>query len=417
MRIWILNHYAVDPGQPSGTRHFDMARELVRRGDEVTIFAARPHEKGGSPYRGILRPATAELVEGVRFVRLWTTPYRGNGASRIVNMLSYFVAVLFAHVAYPRPHVVMGSSVHPLAGLAAFILSRVRSARFAYELRDLWPQVLIEMGAIRRGSIQANLLFALERFLLRRAEAVIVLWPAAARYVAAAGAKPDRISVIPNGAAVGAFSTTAAPARAVDGLTAAFRSMGPGRVVAMYIGAHGEANNLEVVIDAMRVLSDRSERQVQLVLVGDGPSKEALRRRADGLQTVLFLDQVPKAAVHELLMASDFAVAALRDTPLYRSGSSLNKLFDYFAASRPVVMSGNPDFNLVMAAGAGVCVGFDDARALAEAMTGMARLTPSERRAMGDAGRNYVVKHHNVSDLSDQLRGALAGRRPARGSE
>ena len=184
-RIWIVNHYASPPDEPAGTRHFSLARELIARGHAVTIFAAGfGHDSGrekrlafGSLYR-------VERFDGVRFVWLRTFPYRRSDWRRQVNMLSFLAVFIVVQVRERRPDVVIGSTVHPFAAFGGWLAAGLRGARFAFEIRDLWPQTLVDLGAIDVGSPGERLLRALEAFLVRRAFAVIALMPGVKDYLA-----------------------------------------------------------------------------------------------------------------------------------------------------------------------------------------------------------------------------------------
>ena len=129
----------------------------------------------------------AEVVDGVRFVWIRTIPYVSNDYRRALNMLSYTVGVIAVQQRFPRPDVVVGSSVHPGAVLAAWVVGNMRRVPFAFEVRDLWPQALIEMGELAEHSPAAHALRSMERFLYRRTRIVISLLPRAADYIRRTG--------------------------------------------------------------------------------------------------------------------------------------------------------------------------------------------------------------------------------------
>ena len=130
---------------------------MVRHGGDVTVFAAsRLRWTGKDDRAGGRSLARTQHFDGVRFVWLWTIPYYGNTWRRMANMLSYAVIVCVAQAGRPAPDVVVGSTVHPFAALAGWLIARLRGARFIYEVRDLWPQTLIDLGAIAEGSLAAR---------------------------------------------------------------------------------------------------------------------------------------------------------------------------------------------------------------------------------------------------------------------
>ncbi|HBC93999.1 MAG TPA: glycosyltransferase WbuB, partial [Pelotomaculum sp.] len=187
-KLWILNHYAVGPGESGGTRHFDLARELVKMGWDVSIFAASVnHIMRRETHLQSGEKTKQEVHDGVRFFWLRTPVYDGNGPRRIWNMLVYTMSVLRSAWRRERPEsspeIIIGSSVHLFAAFAAYILARRHRCRFIFEVRDLWPQAFIEVFKISEYNPAIWLLRRLEIFLYRKAEKIIVLLPRANEYI------------------------------------------------------------------------------------------------------------------------------------------------------------------------------------------------------------------------------------------
>lgn len=412
MRIWILNHYASPPDRPAGTRHYDFGRLLAGWGHDVTIFASSFSHFSRAEER--LAPGErmrAEVVDGVRFVWIRTTPYSGNDHRRVLNMVSYAAGAVRAQRTMDRPDVVIGSCVHPLAAVAACLIGALRRAPFVFEVRDLWPQTLIDMGALRDGGAAARALRALERFLYHRARLVISLLPGAAEYITAAGVPESKIVYIPNGIAERAM-VPAGPdtqARALADRISRWREAGC--LVAGYVGSHGAANGADVLVEAAAVLRDRGIGDIVLVLVGDGPDKERCEQlaRRHGLQNILFAPPVPKHAVPGVLEALEVTLFPLRDVPVFRYGLSSNKLFDYLASGRPVIFACGLADNPVRASGGGICVRPEAPAAVADALVELAAAGQAGRRAIGERGRDWVYRHHNMSALAEQFLQALTG--------
>ena len=177
VRIWILNHYASPPDQPAGTRHYDISCVLAERGHDVTIFASSfSHSTFREERLQRNQHIRAECIDGVRFIWIRTTPYSGNDGRRALNMLSYAVGVIRAQRRMPSPDVVVGSSVHFGAAAAACLIGAIRRVPFVFEVRDLWPQTLVDMGALRENSFATRALRGVERFLYLRARVIITCY-------------------------------------------------------------------------------------------------------------------------------------------------------------------------------------------------------------------------------------------------
>lgn len=405
MNIWVFNHYAVTPDLPGGTRHFDLARELVKRGHRVTIFASSFHH--GRHQEMKLAPSErwkVEDVSGVRFVWIKTFPYQRNDWRRVLNMLSYMLRAWRLGRRLPKlslevqkPDLVIGSSVHLLAVLAAWGVAKRHRARFIMEVRDLWPQTIIDMGKMTEGNPIIKALQFLERFLYRKAECIITLLPLAHEYITSCGIPREKIVWIPNGVDLSRFEGVESPGSSDN------------EFKVMYLGAHGENDALDVLIQAAKIVQDRGFSDIRFIPVGGGPEKARLIELAKelGLRDVEFRDPVQKTQVSRILGEANAMVLILYDLPLYRYGISANKLYDYLAAKKPLILAGNPVNNPIYEAHCGIAVPPRNPDALAEAIIELSQMPREEREAMGRRGREYVEKYHSIPVLADKLESCL----------
>ncbi len=400
MRIWLVNHYALPSSEPGGTRHYALARELIERGHQVALIAASFNHQLRRQMDLSRRASPAWPSEDVPFIWLRTPPYPGNGLRRIGNMVAFAAQVwtgLWTR-RLERPDVVIGSSPHLLAALAAERLAARFRVPFVLEVRDIWPQSLIDLGGISAGHPVTRLLERMETYLYRRARRIVALLPNAGEHIAARGGRAESVVWIPNGVVPSSVPPPTPPAD--DGV-----------FTVMYAGAHGLANGLDVVLDAAAILQREGlAGSVRFCLVGDGPEKPRLvaRARAEGLQNVAFRDSVPKDQVYGLLQGADTFVVTMRRIPLYRFGISFNKIFDYFACARPIVFGTNARNDPVAEAGAGLSVPPEQPHALAAAVRELASKPVAERWEMGLRGWRYVMEHHNFGRLAGRLEQLLA---------
>lgn len=401
--MWILNHYAVPLSQCSGTRHFDLSVELVNKGYQVTIFSSSFDHKNHKESLKKWQIYRTEISDGVRFVFLRTIPYRSNGILRIANMISFMIGLLLICPFFKRPGTILASSFHPFTWISGWILSKIKRARYMVEIRDLWPQTAIDMGAMREQSFIARALRKLELFACHRADKVIVLFSGAVAYYVDRGVDPEKIEIIPNGVRPVSFKTKGTESR-YNREYEHTRDLN-----AIYIGAHGQANALHVIIGAAKILQDRQLDGIRFSFYGDGPEKDGLMKLAEELQlaNVSFFPAIPKKDVPAVLAGADVGLVSLLDIPLYRYGMSLNKLFDYMGAGLPVVFAGQVSNDIVRESGGGLSVPPENPEALADAIAHMASLDPAERQSLGDKGRQYVMDNHNMAKLADKLESLL----------
>jgi len=410
MNILIINHYAQAPDQPGGTRHFSLARALTGLGHSVAIAAsAFDHlTRTGAPPPGF--KVLEETRDGVRFFRLRTPPYHGNGPGRLLNMLAFARGVRTALPALldPRPDVVVGSSPHPFGALAGLGLARQLGVPFVLELRDVWPQSLTEVMGVSPCHPLIWVLERIERKLYRQADHIITLLPKVAGRIKERGGNPGAITWVPNGIDL---AMVPPPVPAPDLAT----------FTLMYAGAHGVTNALDVLLDAAAILRERAPalpKRVALVLVGTGPEKPRLeaRARALGLDNLTFRPAVPKRDIYGVLGLADAFWVSAADSELWEHGISFNKLYDFMAMARPTLIGMRCSTNPILLSGGGLTVRPGSAEAMADGVAQLLAAGHSERLDMGRKARGFVELHFEMGKLAAGFEAALgqaleAGRR------
>lgn len=395
MNVWIFCQYASVPSIGQYTGHFDLAKGLVAKGHDVTIFASSFSHY--SFHETVLKPGEHQrdvVYDGVRFVWLRTPAYTANDWRRIRSMVVYALRAGWAAVRRgPKPDICIGVCVHPLAGLTAWLIAMVRRARFVYEIRDLWPLVLIETGLLRARSPIARLLYGLERFLVDRADRIIGTWRHFDRYVAEIGGDPAKVAWIPQFADIDRRPAVIPP------------PPDDGPFTVMYTGGHVKNNGIDVMLAAARILEDRGVRDVRFVFVGGGQEKPGLMRMASelGLSNVQFLDPVPKDRLYATMAAAHAFIISLRAYPVHRYGISLNKLCDYLAMERPIIYASMSGYNPVVEARAGIAIEPESPERMAEAILALKAMPREERLAMGRRAYAHLAEFHERSRMTERL--------------
>ena len=399
MKVWLINHYALPPQRSGGTRHYSLARGLIRRGHTVTLVASsvdymRRQESHLAPGER----ARLETQGEVPFLWLRTPPYQGNSLRRVANMLAFAWRV---RTVVPRrlvrPDVIVGSTPHLFGAWAAYRLARHMGVPFVLEVRDLWPQTLIDLGNFSPYHPFILLLAALEQTLYRHANAIVSLLPGGLDYITQKVGRQEGLFWIPNGVDFSLIPDPVPPPPADP-------------FVVMYAGAHGLANGLDVALAAARQLQQQSwDERVQFHFVGDGPEKAHLLAQATAWQlpNVHFEPPVPKEDIYLRMQAAHAFLMILQDSPLFRWGISPNKLFDFLVMARPVIFCVRTPYNPIEEHGAGLTSPPDDPGALARTIQQLAQMPPGERWAMGMRGRTYVEKAHNLDRLAERLEQVL----------
>ena len=398
--VWILNHYAQTPTGSGATRHYYFAKNLEAYGWTASIIAASVEMHTKEQRLSKMQLKRLEVINGVPFLWLKTPSYTRNNWRRMLNMLAFGVHAIipFATKYLVRPDAIIGSSVHPFAALAGAIIAWRRHVPFLFEVRDLWPQTLIDMGYLRPESFVTNIFQHLELWLYKRASTIIAVLPQAYEYIVPLGIAREKIIWIPNGVDMQAFPQPRPP------------TPNPAVFTLMYFGAHGRANGIENTLEAMACLNKLAlPLPIKLRLIGDGPDKSQLIEKAKtlGLTNVSFEPPVPKSKIPTLAQEADAFVFNILNLPLYRFGISLNKLFDYMASGRPIIYAGSASNDPVAEAQAGLTVPPENPQAMAEAIVQLMAMSPELREEMGGRGRRYVEEKHSFAYLSQKLATAL----------
>jgi glycosyltransferase involved in cell wall biosynthesis len=411
MRILIVNPYAVGPDEAGITRPYNFAKALRRLGhDPVVLTSSFDHFSQRFDRLDGWHRVRREEVNGVPFVWMRTLRYRGNDWKRAANMLGFGASILNPEVLREtgRPDVVMGSSPHILAAGGALALARRLGVPHVMEVRDPWPQILVDAGQYSESHPAIRTFRRLERMLYRHSESVVSVYPFLSKYLVAHGCRRDRITWVPNGID-NEFLPEVRPPEASS----------PPRTTFLYAGSHGLANGLELLLEvADRIRTDTELGSVTIRLMGDGPRKPGLRAEAQrrGLTQLVFSDPVPKREVYAAMQTADAFLQVLIDSPVFAYGPSPNKLVDYMVSARPTLFVSNSPFNPVRDAKAGFTADPSRPETLVEAMRLVVRMSREDRWAMGLRGRAHIVEHFDLDVLAHRLGKvfeAAVARRPA----
>jgi glycosyltransferase involved in cell wall biosynthesis len=379
-RLLYLHQHFSTPAGATATRSHAQARALVQRGHAVTLVTGQFHGAVtglSSPFEGGRREG---VVDGMRLVEFAIPCGNAMGlAARSSAFLRY--AARATRLAQAEPwDTVIASSTPLTVALPALWEQRRRGTPFLFEMRDPWPELPRALGL--RAPLVLGAMDRLADAACRRAARVVALSEGMAAIARVRGAA--RVAVIPQGADLDLFGPHLALWR-----PEAARSR---EVLAVYAGAHGRANGLELLVQAAGILASRGEARLRLLLVGEGGEKPALMRAAAGLSNVTFLDPMPKRDLGRLFAGAQVGLLCLAPVAEFAGAVAPNKLVDFLAAGLPVLSNLPGEVAELLAThGAGETIGARDAAALADALTRLAD-RPARRRAMGGAARLLAVR-------------------------
>jgi glycosyltransferase involved in cell wall biosynthesis len=399
MNICIIYAESSTPQTGIGGRHHYLSKELAKLGHNVTVVAARWHHLLREAIDTDVLPAE-EIVEGYRLIRIDVPRYaHAQDKRRVLSWLVFAAKLSALSRRLPSaPDVVLYSSPHPVGYLAAERLARVFGARLVFDVRDIWPLTLIQIGGYSPRHPFIRLLQWIEDRAYARADRVVSNLEGAVEHMAAHGMDRTKFTWIPNGIAL---DEATHPSPLPHVLAAQIPAEGL-RVV--YTGTLGKANALGTLIEAAMLLRDMTD--VHILLVGQGSSRADLQARCDalGLTNVRFIGSVPKQQVQSVLAACDVCYIGLTASPLFKFGVSPNKLFDYLVAGKPILYCiDSGEFKPIEHHEAGLQLPPQDPEALADAIRRLHATPETERRRMGENGRRAALEQYDYGKLARRL--------------
>ncbi|MBN8281503.1 MAG: glycosyltransferase family 4 protein, partial [Gammaproteobacteria bacterium] len=331
MRILFLTHYFPPEVNAPASRTFEHCREWVRRGHEVHVLTGVPNHPAGRIYPGYRNRVLAhETVDGIRVHRVLTVPAANAGfLGRTANYFFYLLMATLVAPLLPRVDVVISTSPQFFCGLAGYFASRLKRVPWVLEIRDLWPESIVAVGAMKE-SWATRFLAYLESFAYRKADAIVSVTDSFVAHISARGGA-GKVTVITNGVDLEFYTP------ATDGARLAAEFGVTNRFVAAYVGTHGMAHGLDAILRAAVRLRD--EPGIAFLMAGDGAEREQLVKERDrlGLGNVFIVGQQSKDRMPGIWALTDVSLVLLRKRPTFESVIP-SKIFEAMAMAKPIVL-------------------------------------------------------------------------------
>jgi glycosyltransferase involved in cell wall biosynthesis len=394
MRILFLTHYFPPEVNAPASRTFEHCKHWVSQGHEVTVVTCVPNHPSGKVYTGYKsRFLQQEKRAGIRVLRVWTyvTPNKGF-LKRTINYLTYLIMTILIIPLIPKFDVVISTSPQFFCGLAGYFVSRLKRIPWILEIRDLWPESILAVGAVK-NSLIIRLLEWMEMFAYRKAEKIVSLTDAFRNYMTGKGIPPEKVDVVKNGVDLSLFRLLPRdnPVAEELGLN--------GKFVVSYFGTLGMAHGLDTVLNAAKNLRD--QKNIIFVLAGDGAERQRLvaLKSEMRLTNVIMLDLVAKEKMPFLLASSDACMVLLRKKELFKTVIP-SKMFEVMAMERPIILGVDGESKQIIEVGnCGICIEPESHEELARAITDLYN-NPKLSKKLGENGRQFVEKNFNREKLA-----------------
>ncbi len=332
--LFLTDNFPPEVNAPA-SRTFEHCREWVKAGNSVTVITCAPNFPMGKVFEGYKNPLwKIEEIDGIQVVRVWTYITANTGfIKRILDYVSYMIAAVLASFFIKKVDVVVGTSPHLFTAMAGYMVGTIKRIPFVFELRDLWPESITAVGALKKDSFVIRFFEKIEMFLYRKAASIVSVTNSFKQNLIERGIDANKISVVTNGVDLSHYKPQEKDIELVEkfGLE--------GKIVAGYIGTHGMAHSLETLLEAAEKLKYIEGGDIyRIIMLGHGAEKQLLVDKAKQMQldNIIFIDSVPKQDVHRYWSLLDVSIIHLKNIPLFTTVIP-SKLFESMGMGIPIL--------------------------------------------------------------------------------
>jgi glycosyltransferase involved in cell wall biosynthesis len=397
--IWFFNDYAGSKYHGMEFRNYYVARELVKLGHKVTIVSASYMHLFKQLPKTDGKKYTFEKIDGIEYIWVDVPHYTVSTDKKRVWKWFVFVKKLYELPVkkMDRPDYVVASPMAPFLIKPAHHFAKKFDAKLIYEVKDIWPLSLMELGGYSKNHPFIRLMQWFANYAYQKSDLTITVLANAYEYMKQHGLKEEKFKYIPNGISLEDMGEN----RELNNETLAL--LPKESFVVGYAGTIGIANALDSFVEVAELFVEYAD--IKLLLVGDGKEREKLKSIVEkkNLTNVLFIDPIPKNEVQSLLERFDVCYIGLQKKPIFEFGVSPNKLFDYLYASKPILYGVNDKKSIVEKSNSGVTVSSNDSASIAKGILEMYQLSQNERETMGKRGKKYVLKHHTYENIAKEF--------------
>ena len=396
MTIWFINDYAGSAYHGMEFRNYYFAREFVKLGHKVYIVSASymhlfkklPEIKGNY---------TFEEIDGINYVWVKVPHYSNSTDKKRVLKWFTFSAKLFflPFKKMKKPDVVIASPMAPFLAVPAYKIAKKYNAKFFYEIKDIWPLSIVELGNISPSNPLIKAMSWCENFALTKADNIVSSLQNYGEHIQELGLKKDFVW-INNGISLDEMQN-------IEPLTQETKTKLPkNKFIIGYTGTVGIANGLEYFCKAAELLQGNKE--IAFVILGDGKLKPKLLEKYGNLENLTFIDPIPKAQVQSMLKEFDICFIGLKKERLFKYGVSPNKLFDYMYSGKPILYAiDSGEANIVNLYNCGITVEPENEKAIADGILKLFNIPKEERELMGENGKKAVIEQFSYEKLAQKF--------------
>lgn len=393
-KIWYVSKYiAPTYAAKNQARGFLILSELVKQGHKALLITSDSSHQINAPT--FKDRYYKEQVDGVEVHWVRTLKYKKSSSiGRILSWLDFELQLfrmpkrdLF------KPDVVIVSSMSIFTIINGLLLRRKYNCKLIFEVRDIWPLVLISTGSFSKNNFFVKFLAWLEKTAYIRADKVVGTMPNLSAHVVNVTGKNITAACVPQ---VIDPRLLLPPAPLPEQYINEYIPLG--KTIICHAGSIGIDNSLDIFLASARALHHRTD--IHFLIVGEGDLKPKYQEENKDFSNITFAPRVEKNQVQSVLELTDIVYFSVAKSILWEYGQSLNKVIDYMLSGKPILASFSGYPSMINEAECGMYVPAEDEAALIDAIQQFADLDPSEREKMGQRGKDWVIKHRNVQAVA-----------------
>ncbi len=396
--IWIFNDYAGSPYHGMEYRNYYISRELVKKGYKVYIVTASyMHLFKKLP--NITGEYTFENIDGIEYIWVKVPSYKSSTDIKRVLKWFIFVKKLFSLPidSMQKPDFIIASPMAPFLILPAYFFAKKYKAKLIYEIKDIWPLSLVELGGYSKWHPFIWFMQRFTNFALKKSELTISVLSNSYEYLKTLGLKKEKYRYIPNGICLEDYKVK-------KELNHNTRKLIPkDRFIVGDAGTIGIANYLENFVKSAKYL--QAYKNILLLIVGDGKNKKNIEDiiKKENLENVLLLEPIPKDEIQSLLQYFDICYIGLQNKKIFEYGVSPNKLYEYLYAKKPVLYAINDKNSIVKLSKSGFQVDSNNPKEIADGIIKLYSLSDEKLKKMSENGYKYVIENHTYKQITEKF--------------
>lgn len=410
MNVWIVNHYAIPPSMGGLVRHYYFSKYLQKKGHNVKIFtSSKIHNtdinmiKDKSLYK-------EEMEDGVEYTFVRSRDYKGNGLDRIINMIDTPFKMQKAMRCFykkEKPDVIYTSSPDLFVAFFALLFGKMHKIPVVVEIRDLWPESIVEYNGMSRKNPIIQILYQLEKWIYKKADQLIFTMEGGKEYIKDKGwdkkINLDKVNHVNNGVDLEEFAEDVKRYQIQDNDLEDEKFF---KVI--YVGSVRRANNIETLVNVGKELKQRGNDKIRIIIYGDGTDRESLENRCktEGLDNVIFKGKVEKKYIPYILSKSNLNILNYKQANTWKYGGSQNKQFEYLASGRPICSNVKMGYSIIRANDCGVEDNITSTKDYADVVVKYAEM-PEDRYKLECENAKKAAKNYDYEVLSNSIEAIL----------